>query len=95
MNVSVDASSLVDVDKGLVSRRIFVEEEIYQLELERIFARCWLFLGHEQAGEVVDGRVTSGVFSTEQNQRGMYRQWAELMDAKSWGELLSASARDR
>ena len=37
----------VDVDRGLVSRRIFVEEEIYQQELDRIFARCWLFLGHE------------------------------------------------
>jgi phenylpropionate dioxygenase-like ring-hydroxylating dioxygenase large terminal subunit len=38
---------LVDADKGLVSRRIFIEEDIYQQELENIFARCWLFLGHE------------------------------------------------
>jgi len=39
--------SLVDVDRGLVSRRIFVEPEIYQQELTQIFARCWLFLCHE------------------------------------------------
>jgi dibenzofuran dioxygenase subunit alpha len=32
---------------GLVSRRIFVDAEIYRLELERIFTRCWLYLGHE------------------------------------------------
>jgi phenylpropionate dioxygenase-like ring-hydroxylating dioxygenase large terminal subunit len=38
---------LVDAENGLVSRRIFIEPEIYQQELERIFARCWLFLCHE------------------------------------------------
>lgn len=43
----VDISGLVNVEEGLVSRRIFVEQEIYEQELERIFARCWLFLGLE------------------------------------------------
>ena len=38
---------LVDVKKGLISREIFVDEEIYQQELEQIFARCWLFVGFE------------------------------------------------
>jgi phenylpropionate dioxygenase-like ring-hydroxylating dioxygenase large terminal subunit len=42
-----NVKELVDVEKGLVSRRIFIEPEIYQRELERIFARCWLYLGHE------------------------------------------------
>ena len=39
--------SLFDVERGLVSREVYVNEEIYQMELEQIFARCWLFLGHE------------------------------------------------
>ncbi len=38
--------SLVDVEKGLISRDIFVSDEIYQQELEQIFARTWLFIGH-------------------------------------------------
>ena len=43
----MEVKSLVDSDNGLINRRIFVEQDIYQQELERIFARCWLFLCHE------------------------------------------------
>jgi len=39
--------SLVDLERGLVSREIYVNEEIYQQELEQVFARAWLFIGHE------------------------------------------------
>src|SRR5947207_1777086 len=47
MTIETQMSRLVDADNGLVSRRIFIEPEIYRQELERIFARCWLFLCHE------------------------------------------------
>ncbi len=43
----MNVRSLVDGEQGLISRRIFIEPEIYEQELERIFARCWLFLCHE------------------------------------------------
>ena|SRR6516165_10920755 len=42
-----DFGGLVDAENGLISRRIFIEPEIYAQELERIFARCWLFLWQE------------------------------------------------
>lgn len=43
----MNLKGLVDTEQGLVSRRIFIERDIYEQELERIFARCWLFLCHE------------------------------------------------
>lgn len=36
-----------DLEKGLVSLKIFNNPEIYALELRRIFARSWIFIGHE------------------------------------------------
>src|SRR5712691_462994 len=38
---------LVDLATGRISREIFVNEEIYAEEQERVFARSWLFVGHE------------------------------------------------
>ena len=45
--VDTSIDGLVDADEGLVSARIFVDPEVYQRELERIFARSWLFIAHE------------------------------------------------
>ncbi len=39
--------SLVDLEKGLISREIFINEEIYKQELEQIFTHTWLVIGHE------------------------------------------------
>ena len=40
-------NGLVDTTTGQVSREIFVNEDIYRQELEQIFTRAWLFVGHE------------------------------------------------
>ena len=55
-----DLAALVDLDQGRISPRLFVDPEIYRLELEKIFARCWIFLAHEsqirESGEYVTTR---------------------------------------
>jgi phenylpropionate dioxygenase-like ring-hydroxylating dioxygenase large terminal subunit len=48
MNVQArEASKLVNHQTGLVDRKIYFDPEIYQLEMEQIFARAWLFMCHE------------------------------------------------
>ena len=38
---------MVNLDKGMISREIFTSQAVYDDELERVFARSWLFVGHE------------------------------------------------
>ncbi len=44
---AVDLAALVDVTNGVIDRRVFGEEEIFRMELKNLFARAWLFVGHE------------------------------------------------
>lgn len=47
-DVSIPAQQgWIDAARGEVSREIFVSDEIYRLELKRIFERSWVFLAHE------------------------------------------------
>ncbi len=42
-----DLTRMVDAKTATVDRRIFADQEIYDLEMERIFARAWNFMCHE------------------------------------------------
>jgi 3-phenylpropionate/trans-cinnamate dioxygenase alpha subunit len=42
-----DLESLVSEDGSLVSRRLWYDADVYRLEQERVFGRCWLYLCHE------------------------------------------------
>jgi 3-phenylpropionate/trans-cinnamate dioxygenase subunit alpha len=39
--------SSVDTEAGLLDPRIYSDEDVYQLELERVFGQAWLFLAAE------------------------------------------------
>jgi nitrite reductase/ring-hydroxylating ferredoxin subunit len=41
------SSKWIDVNQGTVSREAFVSDEIFQLEMDRIFDQSWIFLAHE------------------------------------------------
>ncbi len=47
MSLSVDVGNLVNAERGSIDRAVFIDKGLYELELERIFARCWLYLAHE------------------------------------------------
>ncbi len=38
--------NVIDTETGALDRRIFVDEDIYQEELEKIFGRAWQMIGH-------------------------------------------------
>ena len=37
----------IDTERGLISREIFVSPEYHRAELEKLYTRAWLFVGHE------------------------------------------------
>ncbi len=42
-----DYSHLVDLENNTVSPLAFSDEDVYRVEQEKVFGRCWLFVGHE------------------------------------------------
>ncbi|MGP0090901.1 MAG: aromatic ring-hydroxylating oxygenase subunit alpha [Xanthobacteraceae bacterium] len=47
MSLPRSIEQAIDPERGVISREIFVDRDVYQRELENIFTRAWLFVGHE------------------------------------------------
>src|SRR5215469_11814378 len=47
MTTALPIDRMIDLQHGAISREIFVSPDFYREEQEKIFARAWLFVGHE------------------------------------------------
>jgi PAH dioxygenase large subunit len=65
------------IKKGLVPAEIFNDPEIHQLELERVFARAWCFIGHESeiphAGDYCQRYIGKDPFIFVRDETGKVR----------------------
>jgi 3-phenylpropionate/trans-cinnamate dioxygenase alpha subunit len=43
----IDLNSIAEMDRGLLNPSIYTDPDLYQLELENVFGRSWLFLAHD------------------------------------------------
>src|ERR1700691_2701850 len=46
-NQAESLEQMVDWERGLITGRIFTDEEIYKYETEKLFPRTWIYLAHE------------------------------------------------
>lgn len=73
----LDLEKLVDAEAGVISREIFVNQEIFDLELKNLFSRAWLFVGHEsqipEPGDYFSSRMgTDSVLLTRDSEGDVY-----------------------
>ena len=45
--MTIETKGLWDSRNGLLAREVYTDQAIYQQELERVFGRAWLFIGHD------------------------------------------------
>ena len=43
----IETRGLTDMKRGLLDMRIYADEGVYQQELEKVFGRAWLLIGHD------------------------------------------------
>jgi PAH dioxygenase large subunit len=91
-----DLERIVRPEEGLISRRIFADPEVYELELERIFAGAWFFIGHEseipRRGDIVARQCGVDPVILVRDQAGVVR--AFLNSCRHRGMRLCRTDRD-
>lgn len=76
-SLAVNSAALVRPDEGRINRRIFTDADVYDLEQERIFGRCWLYVGHEsevsRPGDFVGSLMGEDPVLLVRDRHGMLR----------------------
>lgn len=95
----ITLDDLIKPAEGLVSSRIFTDPEIYRLELERLFARTWLYVAHEseipQAGNFVTRQMGEDPVIVSRGRDGKIRVFLNVCrhrGRKICGEDLGTAA---
>jgi phenylpropionate dioxygenase-like ring-hydroxylating dioxygenase large terminal subunit len=78
MTVTAILEPLVqDIRRGMIPATIYSDEELFALEREQIFAKAWLYLGHEseiaQPGDYVLRRIVDDSFIVIRDENGTVR----------------------
>lgn len=64
-------------EQGIVPIQIYNDPEIFQLELDRIFSRCWIFIGHEselpKPGDYVTRKIANDPYILIRDEHGEIR----------------------
>ena len=74
---SIDWAIHEDLDRGIfrVNRRAFTDPDVLKLERERVFDRCWLYLGHEsevaQPGAFVSRKIAGRPLIMNRDRHGV------------------------
>ncbi|MCH6545699.1 MAG: aromatic ring-hydroxylating dioxygenase subunit alpha, partial [Deltaproteobacteria bacterium] len=96
----ITLDDLIKPAEGLVSSRIFTDPEIYRLELERLFARTWLYVAHEseipQAGNFVTRQMGEDPVIVSRGRDGKIRVFLNVCrhrGRKICGEDLGTTAK--
>ncbi len=68
---------LINPESGIISREVFVSEKVFNDELEQLFTRAWLFVGHEsqvpEPGDYVTSRMgTESVLLTRDSEGALH-----------------------
>lgn len=68
---------LRDPNRFLVNRRVFTDDAVFEAEKERIFSKCWIYVGHESEipgpGDFVTREVAGRPLLFTRNQKGVPR----------------------
>src|SRR3954454_20826496 len=66
-----------DIREGMVPAQIYGDQEVFELERERVFGRSWLFLAHEseipEPGDYVVRRIVDDSFIVVRDEDGVVR----------------------
>ena len=78
MRAILDLAAVVgQVRRGMVPAHVYGDPEIFALERDRLFARCWVFLVHESEipdrGDYVARRVLADSFIVVRDESGVVR----------------------